>query len=499
MDGSLFFRAITAVLLFIKNVAAGSFIAGFFINDYSEQAAQPSIFARLADKLLNGFPKIFTAQGAVIPKPFNALFTGSWLINSACNALDTPIPPAGKASLVSLLRLKLHAIPIWGLAAVVLAAPFLPTMVLAGLLAVIFLCTLFRQHIIIEPVTVSVLAYIIVTLFMGVTSFHPASSIPIAVLTSVLMLSFILVVSLCVKRGQIDFFFFIFLAGSVGSGLVGLYQYLTKQVDMTWVDVELFGDIPLRVSATFGNPNVYGTYLLLAIPLTAGLVFYVKKPLYKLVALGTTGLLLVNLLLSYSRGCYLALALSVFIFILLMEKRLIVLSAAGVFAIPFVLPPTMLARLLSITNLSDSSTSYRIFIWQGTLRVLRDFWALGLGQGIEAYNVIYPYYAFNAIVAPHSHNLFLQVFVETGIIGLAAFVIMLAWFSRCQARFLRRAKQTRDKIMCAAFISAVIGFLFQGIFDYVFYNYRVMLIFFVFMGLACAFTRTSQKTEKTND
>jgi O-antigen ligase len=112
----------------------------------------------------------------------------------------------------------------------------------------------------------------------------------------------------------------------------------------------------------------------------------------------------------------------------------------------------------------------------------------GLGQGIEAYNVIYPYYAFNAVVAPHSHNLYLQIFVETGIIGLLAFIILLAWFFRSQARFMRRTVEMRDKIISAAMVSAVIGFLFQGIFDYVFYNYRVMLVFFLFLGLAHAFT-----------
>jgi putative inorganic carbon (HCO3(-)) transporter len=494
MDGSLFFRAVAAVMLFAKNVAAGSFIAGFFVNDYDEDSLKHSRFGRWCDRVLNCAPKWLTPPEA-FPKRLSNGLRGSRLINAVCEGLDTPIPQPGKASWASVLRWVLYALPVWGLLAVLAAAPFLPTMVLAAGLAAVTLLTLFRQRLIITPFSAAVLFFVGVTLFCGVTSFHAASSIPIAVLTSVFMLSALLTGSLLTRKRQTDFFFFAFLAASAGTGLVGLYQLVTRRMDMTWVDEELFGDIQFRLISTFGNPNVFGTYLLLAIPLAAALVLYAKKPLHRLFALSVTGLLLVNLLLSYSRGCYLALALSAFVFVLLVEKRLIILSVAGLFALPLVLPPTMLNRLLSITNLADSSTSYRIFIWQGTLRVLRDFWMTGLGQGLEAYNVIYPYYAFNAVVAPHSHNLFLQVFVETGIVGLAAFLVMLAWFFRTMAVFLRRAAHKRDAVVAAAMTAAVVGFLFQGIFDHVFYNYRVMLIFFLFVGLACAFARVSEKKE----
>ena len=119
---------------------------------------------------------------------------------------------------------------------------------------------------------------------------------------------------------------------------------------------------------------------------------------------------------------------------------------------------------------------------------------VGLGQGIDAYNSVYPYYAFAAIVSPHSHNLFIQIFVEMGIVGLLVFIGVLACFFRAMVNFLRNTNEFRLQVVAAAMIAAAIGFLFQGIFDHVFYNYRVMLTFYIFIGLGLAFARVHGET-----
>jgi putative inorganic carbon (HCO3(-)) transporter len=314
------------------------------------------------------------------------------------------------------------------------------------------------------------------------------------------MLSFFIINACVVNRRQLDMFFFVFIAVAMVTGFIGIYQLVMKIVDMTWVDVDLFGAIQLRTFASFANPNVFGTYLLLTVPLSAVMIIYAKSIFLKLAALGVTGLLLYNLVMTYSRGCYLALAVAALFFILLIGKRIMVFVMAGLLTLPVTLPlmipfipQNVLNRILSITNLSDSSTSYRLSIWQATLRILQDFWAVGLGQGIEAYNKLYPYYGFNAVVAPHSHNLFLQIFVETGILGLLVFLGLLAAFFRTMASYLRKERDWRKKAVAMAMMSGVVGFLFQGIFDYVFYNNRVMLIFYIYLALGTVLARIGSK------
>ncbi|MCL2528553.1 MAG: O-antigen ligase family protein, partial [Defluviitaleaceae bacterium] len=92
---------------------------------------------------------------------------------------------------------------------------------------------------------------------------------------------------------------------------------------------------------------------------------------------------------------------------------------------------------------------------------------------------------------PHSHNLFLQIFIETGIVGLFVFIGVLAFFIRAQANFLRRVKEFRLRVFSAAMIAAIVGFIAQGTFDHNFYNYRVMLAFYLFIGIGIAFTRVA--------
>ena len=53
-------------------------------------------------------------------------------------------------------------------------------------------------------------------------------------------------------------------------------------------------------------------------------------------------------------------------------------------------------------------------------------------------------------------------------------------------------KKSTDSMLALALGSGVIGFLAQSMFDYTFYNYRVMLLFWIFIGMGLAFTRYSQ-------
>jgi len=324
-------------------------------------------------------------------------------------------------------------------------------------------------------------------------SVAPGSSIPIAVLTSVFMLSTLLVMACGKTRESVDLFLYGFVFASAIAGLVGVYHVVAESgpSPQAWVDIALFADIGLRLSSTFDNANVYGTYLLLAIPLAAACVVYAKKRLVKLCALGITGILLLNLIATYSRGCYVALAVGAIVFVLIINKQLIVLFIPALMALPLVLPASVVNRIFGILNFADTSTIFRVNIWRGTLRMLGDFWPVGVGQGEYAFNRVYHFYSLGAIFTPHSHNLFLQIFAETGIVGLFLFLGTLACFFRAQVNFLRRIKEFRLRIMSAAMVAAVIGFLMQGVFDHAFYNYRVMLAFFLFIGIGIAFTRVA--------
>ena len=87
---------------------------------------------------------------------------------------------------------------------------------------------------------------------------------------------------------------------------------------------------------------------------------------------------------------------------------------------------------------------------------------------------------------------------ETSIAGLVIFLLALLFFANLMINGVR-CKERKGQIFFAAVLCAIIAFLFQGLFDYVFYNYRVVLLFFMTLGIGCAAFRLMQKGEKLFD
>lgn len=415
-----------------------------------------------------------------------------------CLVVDIILGPLAMVGLIALVAgasVLLYR-PEIGIFACVFFAPFLPTMVLAGMLGVTLMCFVLsvlggsrRYTFKIDTTGLFLIAFGVILLFFGFTSFDRATSIKIALLECLFLCAYFLILLLVDNRLKIKCLVFTYCFSSLLTGFVGLWQYFSGHVDTTWTDTELFEDLQLRVYSTFENPNVYGEYLLLCLPMAVVMIFLARRPIMKAFYALTSVVLLANLALTYSRGCYLAIILAVAVVIWFGERRLVALGFVGLFALPFVLPQSIIQRFASITNFSDSSTSYRISIWQGTIRMLMDYWPFGVGLGQQAYNTVYPLYGLNAIYAPHAHSLYLQVLSEMGIAGfvlLAGFC--LAFLSACYVAY-RKAKGSKTMWFVIAMMAGVIAFLFEGIFEYIWYNYRVFLLFFITMGITSALCR----------
>lgn len=284
--------------------------------------------------------------------------------------------------------------------------------------------------------------------------------------------------------GELRQVFAVIAAGAVLVSLYGFWQKLHPEAYQTgWLDEDMFSAITFRVYATFANPNVLGEYFLLVIPFAFALALTAPNRRKKLLWAGAALIMCVCLLLTYSRGCYLGLLLAALIFLVLLDRRFLLPAAVLLVLSPLYVPDSIWQRLLSIGNMGDTSTSYRASIWIGTLRMLKDFWFCGAGPGEAAFNAVYPLYGLAAVDAPHSHNLYLQLVCDTGITGLIVFLGFIGSLMRSLLTTLRHSRRKETKIFAMAGISAFSGVLLQGLTDYTFYNYRVMLLFFMLAGL----------------
>lgn len=381
--------------------------------------------------------------------------------------------------------------------------PILPTMAVLGLVMVgfasLFLGMLRKKHTLrYASVNRFVILYAAVYLAATFMSVTPRASLLPGILSVAFILFAVVLGSAVTTRQQLDALVFLLVLAGAAVSAYGICQYLFGwgyQSD-AWVDSEMFSSIGFRVTATLQNPNMLGQYLLLVIPVGGARLLSCKTWKARIFYFVSCGLMCLCMILTFSRGAWLGLVFAGAIFFVLLDPRLIMLAPFALIALYFVLPETVISRFTSIGNLKDNSTSYRVYIWLGSLAMLKDgYWLCGVGPGETAYNAVYPAYSYNTIVAPHAHNLFLQIVCDAGICALAVFALVLFWYFRSLCAGLAKKQDFAGKMLHIAFISGMAGFLVQAMTDYSFYNYRVMLIFWVYLALGMVVSRRDELAE----
>ena len=339
-----------------------------------------------------------------------------------------------------------------------------------------------------------VLLFALVLLGSGVFSASPSTSLPSAAVFLCFLCWYPLAVNLLRSPDWIHRAVKAVFLASLFVSLYGIAQYLFSDVSRIWLDSELFSDIAGRAVSTFENPNVLGEYLLLCLPVSFSLFLDRTKSTWNrfLLLLGS-GCLLVCLILTWSRGAWLGLLLSSGILCIIVSARMLLLLFPVACLLPWspaILPSSVVQRFLSIGNLADTSTSYRIHIWEGVLRMLKDHWIAGIGIGVGAFREVYPAYSLSGIeAAPHSHSLYLQVLTESGVFGLVLFLLFLVFYARCCISSVTLFSGFRYRLRSACICCGVFAVLIQGMTDYIWYNYRVFLMFWFAIGLSVSFSR----------
>lgn len=387
--------------------------------------------------------------------------------------------------------------PVIGLIGLALSIAYIPTMLAAGLIGLVWIGVILNSSVgkmSCKGAFVkgkAALVYIIIIISGGILSFALADSIPIAIIYTLFISVVFLFIILVKTKLALKTILLAAALAAFGTALIGIYQYLTGNIEVGWIDSEMFAGM-VRIYSTFENPNVYGEYLLFTIPLGVVLFFTSKRWLYKLLWAGATLLMVVAMMLTMSRGCWIGLAVGIFIYFVIADRRFLWLFFAAVVIMPFILPESIMVRLLSIGNLEDSSSLYRLYIWLGTFSMLKDYWLTGVGLGTKAFSGVYSAYAYNGIIAPHPHNMYLNIISETGIAGFIGFiwVAILGLKNSISTAF---SGVGFKRHMGAGLTAAFIGIFVQGIFDNVFYNYRIVLIFWMFIALSFAFVMVNKK------
>lgn len=425
------------------------------------------------------------------------------LAGAATLWVGAPIPVFGLFALIA--ALLVYKIPEFGVVAILFAAPFLPTMALVALMAFLLICFFVKylrgkRVIRMEWMDITVILFAAVFACAGFFSVSPADSVFPMLVFLCFMSGYFLVVNLIRSTEWVNRCFLSVLSSAVLVALYGIYQNFFVKADTTWQDTEMFEEISGRVVSTLENPNVLAEYLIMILPIAVVGFLCAKSASRRLLYLFAGGVLGACLIFTWSRGAWLGIMIAMMLFLLMYSKKFLVVGLFGILAIPFlpfVLPQSILNRFLSIGNLGDSSTSYRVNIWDGTLDMVSDHFLSGIGVGVDVFGKVYPRYALSGIeLAPHSHNLYLQILVETGILGLLLFILFLITWARHNFTFFSKPLPRTPRLSAAALFCGLLAVLAQGMTDYIWYNYRVYLVFWLLIGLTVAIARTTQNENR---
>ena len=373
--------------------------------------------------------------------------------------------------------------------------PFVPTMAVVGLVMVSFAGFVLRllcdgeysfRH---TPLDGVLAIFALIMFISSVTSFAMGNSIKIFMVYFAFVLAYYLTVNAVRSKSQLYGLICGMLFAGVAVAAYGIYQHIFGFAEgTTWTDTQMFEDIATRVVSTFDNPNVLGEYLLLLIPIAAGYILSRPGSANKAMSLIVTALLSVCMIYTYSRGNWIGLMVAILLFFMFYDGRIVWLGVIFALFVPMLLPQNVITRFMSIGDTADTSTSYRVYIWMGSIAMLRDYWISGIGLGSEAFNMIYPFYSYSGIVAPHTHNLYLQIITENGVVGLVVFVALILMYYRMSISAIVRIKGDRMlKATITGLAAGMFGYLVQGMFDNVWYNYRIVFMFYIILALtACA-------------
>ncbi len=282
-----------------------------------------------------------------------------------------------------------------------------------------------------------------------------------------------------------------------GLFIMSLYAMVQKiigvEVDPLLTDVANNEGMPGRVYATVGNPNNFAEIIVMIVPFIYAMFFASDTAKKKWTYGGILVFALAALAMSYSRSGYVAFAISTVVFILIYDWRLLLpLIPIGLLCIPFI-PETVINRIFTIGSLEDTSNAYRIYLWDGMGKLIKDYFLSGIGIGTEAFAKVYPPYAsILAAKAPHSHMLYMELLVELGIVGVTSFLIYMFAIIRRGFSVVKKGNKTLT-CMIAAAISAFCGISFTAGVEYIWFYPRVMFVFWIVAGILLCATKLAKR------
>jgi len=273
-----------------------------------------------------------------------------------------------------------------------------------------------------------------------------------------------------------------------------------------------------RAEGPIGDPNIFALIMVVLLPLAFFRYRGESSRLLRWAALGAAGLILAGVLLTYSRGAFVALVLTVVIMTIMRYFKFshVVMAVAALALLVVLINPAYYKRVGTIaaakslfssetTVRADSAIRGRTTEMLAALLTFVDHPILGVGPGQYSpfYSMEYqtqPGIAFKQLDRPRrAHNLYLELAAETGLIGVTVFMVIAIGLLYQLHRARRRWIEARPDLaaLATAFWLSIVAYLGASIFLQLSHE-RYYWFLLALAGAALHVFRSEEETEKAN-
>lgn len=245
-----------------------------------------------------------------------------------------------------------------------------------------------------------------------------------------------------------------------------------------------FNVFPTRACSTFTNPLFFSAVEVVLMPFAAYCFLCAKERKHRIIGFFCLALSIGGIASSYSRGPYIAVA-SVFVILLLYGgKKALKLGAVGVATggLLMIFASGIIKRLFTLLSEKDISINTRTRIWSAVFEMIKKRPVFGYGTGFD--NVRQMLHNQYGIKQPHAHNIFLEIWLENGIIGTLIFALMLIVLTVNLIKLYIKGKEQRS--YAVTLFASVVGFVLCGMTDCLFYGFKPLQYFMMILGLSQA-------------
>lgn len=270
-------------------------------------------------------------------------------------------------------------------------------------------------------------------------------------------------------------------------GIDGLYQCVTG---VDFLRGYLSGG-RFMIQGPFSSRNGFAGWLTIMIPLVVSIIYIKKDNIFGLFQKQArshmyfrsliwilTGILIICMVLTYSRGALIAVQLSILFFAFFNKRKVLLITMMLLVALSFTSSYYIKRHIGSMGMIAGFD---RIGLWREALAVIEDFPLTGCG--INTYAVVGPHYKISGGGGCYPHNSYLQMAAESGLLGLGAFIWIIVILFRTSLANIDKVRDKPHGIILLGLLAGLFGFLVHSFVDVNIYTLQLCNLMWFTMAL----------------